>query len=57
MVTLNQLVQKKSRAPKHHKIRSTALVGCPQKKGVCIKIRTMKPKNQILLYVKLLKLS
>jgi len=45
MITLNQLSKTRGREAKHHKIRSTALIGCPQKKGVCIKIRTMKPKK------------
>jgi small subunit ribosomal protein S12 len=27
------------------KIRSTALVGCPQRKGVCLKVTTMAPKK------------
>jgi small subunit ribosomal protein S12 len=44
MVCLNQLrVQK--RISKFHKNRRKALEGCPQKRGICTKIRIMKPKK------------
>jgi len=46
MPTFNQLARKEStRYPKHHKTRCPSLKGNPQKKGVCIKITTMKPKK------------
>ncbi len=45
MVTVNQLVHKLKRIPKKAKIRSTGLSGCPQRKGVCFKVTTMKPKK------------
>lgn len=45
MVTTNQLLHNSKRYKKNTKIRSTALTGCPQRKGVCIKVTTMKPKK------------
>lgn len=45
MVTVNQLLRSQKRVPKKTKIRSTALGSCPQKRGVCFKITTMKPKK------------
>lgn len=45
MITINQLIKKQKRLPKKSKVRSTALSACPQKKGVCFKITTMKPKK------------
>jgi small subunit ribosomal protein S12 len=44
MVTLNQL-RNQSRRPKYHKRKSKALLRCPQKKAVCMKVRIMKPKK------------
>ena len=44
MPTINQLVRKprrqQSRKPKH-----PAMQGCPQKRGVCLIVRTMTPKK------------
>jgi len=47
MVSFNQLISKsKTRMPKTRcKTRSTALNNCPQKKGVCFRVLTMKPKK------------
>ena len=45
MVTINQLLHKSKRISKKTKVRSTALDACPQKKGVCVKVTTMKPKK------------
>jgi small subunit ribosomal protein S12 len=45
MSTNNQLLKTQKRIPKKSKIRSTALSSCPQKKGICFKITTMKPKK------------
>lgn len=47
MLTRKQLIRfKRNRHPKVKKsLRSRALLGCPQKRGVCFKIRTMKPKK------------
>lgn len=45
MPTLNQLLKKKTRAPKSRSHRYAALEACPQKKGVCIKVYTTKPKK------------
>lgn len=45
MTTLNQLLKTQKRRVKKTKVRSTALEGCPQKKGICVKITTMKPKK------------
>jgi small subunit ribosomal protein S12 len=46
MVTLNQLVKNKSgRKKKLHYNWSVALKGCPQKRGVCLKVRATKPKK------------
>jgi len=45
MPTLFQLIKTKGRIHKKTKIRSTALKGCPQKRGVCFKITIMKPKK------------
>jgi small subunit ribosomal protein S12 len=44
MVTINQLVRK-GRKPKKKKSRSPALEGCPQKRGVCIRVYTTTPKK------------
>jgi small subunit ribosomal protein S12 len=45
MSTVNQLLHNSKRIPKKSKIRSTGLSSCPQRKGVCIKVTTMKPKK------------
>jgi small subunit ribosomal protein S12 len=44
MPTFNQLV-KNSRTTKKDKTKTPALQGCPQKRGVCIQVRTMTPKK------------
>jgi len=46
MVTFNQLLRKKSsqKFKKRYNI-SSSLEKCPQKKGVCIRVTTMKPKK------------
>lgn len=58
MPTLNQLL-KISRQPKKRKKKTPALEGCPQKKGVCLKVLTRTPKkpNSALRKVTQLKLS
>ncbi len=44
MSTINQLVRK-SRVRKIFKNNVPALAGCPQKRGVCIKVYTTTPKK------------
>ena len=44
MATLNQVIRG-CRKPRVKKPRSPALDGCPQKRGVCLKIYTVKPKK------------
>ena len=44
MPTINQLV-KKPRLPQHSKPKHPAMQGCPQKKGVCLQVKTMTPKK------------
>jgi small subunit ribosomal protein S12 len=44
MPTLAQLLRK-PRVPKKKRSKSPALGGCPQKRGVCIQVRTMTPKK------------
>ena len=44
MPTTNQLVRKGRRAP-HFKSKSPALEGCPQRRGVCLDVKTMTPKK------------
>ncbi len=44
MPTINQLVRFGRRRPKS-KSKSPVLEGCPQKKGVCIQVKTMTPKK------------
>ncbi|MCL4137199.1 UNVERIFIED_CONTAM: hypothetical protein GTU68_036242 [Idotea baltica] len=44
MATINQLVNHK-RKKKKHKVRIKALDGSPYKRGVCLKILTVKPKK------------
>lgn len=46
MATLNQLIWLKvKRGKKQHKIRSKKLEGCPQKKGVVLKLLLLSPKK------------
>jgi len=46
MLTKNQLCSKlKTRLKVKRKVRTKALMGCPFKKGMCVKITTMKPKK------------
>ncbi|MCL6474222.1 MAG: 30S ribosomal protein S12 [Firmicutes bacterium] len=44
MPTFNQLVRK-GRQPIRKKSKSPALRGCPQKRGVCLVVRTVSPKK------------
>ena len=44
MSTIAQLLRK-SRVPKQNRTKSPALKNCPQKRGVCIQVRTMTPKK------------
>ena len=44
MPTISQLLRK-PRIPKKRKSKSPALVTCPQRRGVCIQVRTMTPKK------------
>jgi small subunit ribosomal protein S12 len=46
-LTINQIsLKKKSRRAKKHRFsRCPALVGCPQKLGIVVKVRLMKPKK------------
>ncbi|MCX7974626.1 MAG: 30S ribosomal protein S12 [Candidatus Aminicenantes bacterium] len=44
MPTINQLVRK-GRSSKKYKSKSPALGGCPQKRGVCIRVFTTTPKK------------
>lgn len=44
MITYNQLA-KKSRSPRRFKPYTPRLSGCPNKKAVCLKVYTMKPKK------------
>ena len=44
MLTINQLLRK-ARNAKKKKTKSPALIGCPQRRGVCIQVRTMTPKK------------
>lgn len=44
MATINQLCKNK-RVTKKRKIRVKALQGCPFKRGVCLKVFTVKPKK------------
>uniref|UniRef100_A0A7C4XSW6 Small ribosomal subunit protein uS12 n=1 Tax=Caldisericum exile TaxID=693075 RepID=A0A7C4XSW6_9BACT len=44
MPTFNQLVRQ-PRVREGEKSRTPALQGCPQKRGVCIQVRTMTPKK------------
>ncbi len=44
MPTINQLVRKGRRKPRYRS-KSPVLEGCPQKKGVCLQVKTMTPKK------------
>jgi small subunit ribosomal protein S12 len=44
MPTINQLIEKGRRAPRH-KTSAPALRGCPQKRGVCTRVYTTTPKK------------
>ncbi len=44
MPTIQQLIRK-SRKLKNKKTKSPALDECPQKRGVCLQVRTMTPKK------------
>ena len=44
MPTINQLV-KKGRSPLQSKCKSPALQKCPQRRGVCLLVKTMTPKK------------
>ena len=44
MPTIQQLIRKR-RQQKHKKGKSPALDTCPQKRGVCLQVRTMTPKK------------
>ena len=44
MPTIAQLLRK-PRVSKKYKSKSVALVGCPQRRGVCVQVRTMTPKK------------
>ncbi len=44
MPTIMQLLRK-SRESKKNKSKSAALKNCPQRRGVCVQVRTMTPKK------------
>jgi small subunit ribosomal protein S12 len=44
MPTINQLVRE-PRRPKKSKSKSPALKSCPQKRGVCVQVKTKTPKK------------
>ncbi len=44
MPTIMQLIRK-SRIDKKRKGKSPALKGCPQRRGVCVQVKTMTPKK------------
>lgn len=44
MPTINQLVRT-GRNPDRQKSKSPALAGCPQRRGVCLIVKTMTPKK------------
>ena len=44
MPTVNQLVRK-GRRPLRKKSKSPALAGCPQRRGVCLVVKTQTPKK------------
>ena len=44
MPTISQLIRhRRKHKPKHSK--SPALIGCPQRRGVCLQVKTMTPKK------------
>ena len=46
MPTIHQLLRKKNaRIKKKYKSKKPALIGCPQKKGVCFRVYTRTPKK------------
>src|ERR1700737_286462 len=44
MPTIQQLVRKE-RTPKKRRSKSPALKGCPQRRGVCLQVKTKTPKK------------
>lgn len=44
MPTISQLV-KKGRRQQQKKCKTPALEGCPQKRGICVRVYTVKPKK------------
>ena len=44
MPTINQLIRK-PRVPQRSKPKHPAMQGCPQKRGVCLQVKTMTPKK------------
>jgi len=44
MPTINQLVRKRRRMPRKFS-KSPVLEACPQKRGVCLQVKTMTPKK------------
>ena len=44
MPTINQLVRKPRKTPKA-KSKTPLLEGCPQKRGVCLQVKTVTPKK------------
>ena len=44
MPTINQLVRK-GRKSQHKRSKSPVLESCPQKRGVCLQVKTMTPKK------------
>lgn len=44
MPTINQLIRKGRKTVKY-KTKSPALQGCPQKRGVCLQVKTRTPKK------------
>ncbi len=44
MPTIAQLIRKR-RKQKHKKGKSPALTNCPQRRGVCLQVKTMTPKK------------
>jgi len=42
---ISQLTKKRLREPRKKKSKSPALKGCPQKRGVCLKVFTTTPKK------------
>ena len=44
MPTINQLIRKKRRSPRKFS-KAPVLDSCPQKRGVCLQVKTMTPKK------------